>query len=376
MKARRIAVLTVAASVACWPAHAQQAEPPLRPAAYDRDQHRAQVNENAIFLMGGPLGQSDIAYATDIANVVNDGFNLRVLPVVGAAAVQNVKDVLFLRGVDLAITDAATLSELKRSNEAGPGLERQITYVSVLYAQEVHILARPGIETIQDLAGKRVNFDIAGSGSALHLPRLFAKLGLEINPTNISQIDAIEKMQRGDLDATACVCAIPVAAFQGLATNSRFRFLAVPYDAASADDFLPARISADDYPSLVSPESAVETTATTSVLISFNWQPNTPRYVRTAKFVDAFFSKFQALMQQPRQPGWRTVNLAAKLPGWERFAPAVTWLGNNERMRKDEIQSEFGKFAAERGFHSGEPLPDKDSALFREFLQQRGMSLN
>jgi TRAP-type uncharacterized transport system substrate-binding protein len=376
MKVLAIVLVAVAAGIAWRPVHAQQANAPNKSSTYNREQLRAQSNENAIFLMGGPLEQSDIAYATDIASVVNDGLNLRVLPVVGAAAVQSVKDVLLLRGVDLAITDAATLAEMRRSEDAGPALERQIAYVSVLYTQEVHILARPGIGSIQELAGKNVNFDIVGTGSAMHIPRMFEKLRIETKQSNVSQIDAVEKMQRGELDATTCICVIPVAAFQNLAMEYGFRFLSVPYDSAPLGDFLPAKISADDYPNLITPDAAVETSATTSVLISFNWRPDSPRYARTAKFVDAFFSRFSNLLRPPRQPGWRTVNLAAKLPGWERFAPAEAWLADDDRVRRSDIQSEFKKFSAERGLQGDAALPDQSNALFREFLQQRSRSIN
>jgi uncharacterized protein len=35
----------------------------------------------------------------------------------------------------------------------------------------------------------------------------------------------------------------------------------------------------------------VDTIAASTILISYNWQKGTVRYERTAKFVDAFFSR-------------------------------------------------------------------------------------
>jgi branched-chain amino acid transport system substrate-binding protein len=59
-----------------------------------RDQMRQKVNDNVLFLMGGQPGATFSQLAHDISVVVNDGNNLRVLPVVGGAAVQNVEDVV------------------------------------------------------------------------------------------------------------------------------------------------------------------------------------------------------------------------------------------------------------------------------------------
>jgi hypothetical protein len=61
--------------------------------------------------------------------VVEDGDNLRVLPVVGGSAMQNVKDVPFLRSIDMALTTQETLNYLKALGELGPHLEQQVTYI-------------------------------------------------------------------------------------------------------------------------------------------------------------------------------------------------------------------------------------------------------
>ena len=339
-----------------------------------RDRFREQFNENALFLMGGPLGQSDIGYASDIATVVDDGHKLRVLPVVGAAAVQNVKDVLFLRGVDLALTDTATLNALQRSKETGPDLEKQIAYVSVLYAQEVHVVARGDINSLDDLRGKKVNFDVPGSGSAMHLPGFFESLGVQVERLQMPQTDAIERMRQGTLDATVCICAKPVSAFASIEANWGFKLIGFPYVAPFHGDLLPASITSDDYPGLLAGGAFAETVATTAVLITFNWPRGSHRYERTQKFVEAFFSKFPEFLKAPRQPGWQTVNLAATMPGWQQFPPGREWLEKNNRTQASTVQAEFAKFAAERGGEANAPM--EDNPLFREFLEWKTKQAN
>jgi hypothetical protein len=60
------------------------------------EQIRQRVNDNVLFLMGGQPGATFSQLAHDISVVVEDGKNLRVLPVVGSAAVQNLEDVTLL----------------------------------------------------------------------------------------------------------------------------------------------------------------------------------------------------------------------------------------------------------------------------------------
>ena len=61
--------------------------------ATSNEQLKERVNENVLFIMGGQPGATFLQLTPDIAAVVNDGNNLRVLPVVGGAATENVEDV-------------------------------------------------------------------------------------------------------------------------------------------------------------------------------------------------------------------------------------------------------------------------------------------
>ena len=131
-----------------------------------REQMRQKMNENLLVLMCGSLGAPYIQLGHDISVVVNDGDNLRILPVVSDGALTNVRDVLYLRGVDLGITTVQILNTLKTSNEFGANLDRQITYIAPLSVDTLHILARPGIERI---ARKKVSFNSKGERhGALH----------------------------------------------------------------------------------------------------------------------------------------------------------------------------------------------------------------
>ena len=332
-----------------------------------RDSYREQLNDNVLFLMGGQPGASYQALTHDIATVVNDGLRLRVLPVMGNAAAQNVADVLYLRGVDLSLTMVQVINRLKETRQYG-NLEQQIVYIAPLENDEMHVVGRRGITSIFDLRGKKVNFHNAGSATAMLGPRIFKELKIDIVPVFMPQADAYERMRDGDIAATVCICAKPLDLVGAMNPEAGYKLLDVPFAGSLRDEYLPATISQNDYPNLLGKGEKVETIATTTILISFNWQSGTVRYNRTARFVEALFSKFSDLQRSPRHPAWKTVNLASTVPGLQRFAPAQEWLDRNDQSAISRaIAGTLAPRPAARGTNGLAPVDTE--RLFREFME-------
>lgn len=329
---RFLPVLTFLATFIPLSTEAVQAQAPSRERVQPsvREQLRQKVNENLIILMAGGLGGPYLQLAADIATTVNDGDSLRVLPTISNGAVENVRDILFLRGVDLGITTIQTLNALKASGEFGPGLERQIAYIAPLSVDMFHVLAGPGINTLDDLKGKKVAFNLVGSGTARFGPAVFKTLGINFaepeRQIHMSQGDAIQAIRNGEISATLCSCPIPIPAHAALKADSGFRFLEIPYPPALEQDYLPASFTPEHYPNLIAKDQKVDTIATSTILITFNWAPGTERYKRIEKFVNAFFANAEKLRQPPRHPAWRQVNMAATMRGWQRFPAAQEWI--------------------------------------------------
>src|SRR5215217_1526038 len=61
------------------------------------------LNANTVTLISGTIGGTYVQFGADLASVLDDGNQLRVLPIVGRGSVQSVADILFLQGVDLGI---------------------------------------------------------------------------------------------------------------------------------------------------------------------------------------------------------------------------------------------------------------------------------
>ena len=77
-------------------------------------QMKNKLNEWTLGLAGGLLEGAPIRLATEIARVVNDGENLHVLPIVTRGPTENLNDLLFLKGVDMAIISSDSLEEYKQ----------------------------------------------------------------------------------------------------------------------------------------------------------------------------------------------------------------------------------------------------------------------
>src|SRR5262249_51740352 len=94
-----------------------------------------QLNANTVTLMTGAFGGTYMEIGADLAAVLDDGDNFRLLPVVGRGSVQGIADVLFLKGVDAGIVRSDTLEYLEKKGYAN-NIKQQLTYISRLYNEE------------------------------------------------------------------------------------------------------------------------------------------------------------------------------------------------------------------------------------------------
>lgn len=330
------------------------------------------INRGVVELETASSAGISVRIAEDLAKVINDGATRRVLPVVGAGSIQNITDLKFLRGIDLAILQADTLEYVRQQN-LFPGIESSLTYITTLYKEEFHLLARPEIKSVSDLANQKVSVDVRGAGTAITAARLFDLLKIGVTTTNDDPFTAIEKLRRGEIAAAGFVSGKPAPLFAELIGESGLHFLSIPLDAAANVGFAPARLTAADYPGLVTFNQPIDTVAVGTVLAVANLQVNTPRYRNVANFVEALFTGFQSLLEPGHHPKWSEVNIMAELPGWRRFPPAEQWLQRNARVaalpNTEALKSIFSRFIEERQQASGGPplsQRDKDQ-LFEQF---------
>ncbi len=328
------------------------------------------LNANTIAIISGNVNATYLTIAYDLSAVLDNGDEFRVLPVVGKGGGQNIKDVRYLKGIDLGITQSNLLNTFKRTGEIDR-IDDKIVYIAKLFNEEMHLVVRAdsGITSIDQLAGKTVNFSDLGSGTQLSSRDIFEKLGIKVQEVNLGQADAIEKLKSGEIAATILIAGKPAASMAKLAAADGFRILPVPFRKELQADYLPATLSATDYPKLIDRNQLVDTIACGAVLIAYNWPEGSDRYRRIQLFVDNFFPKLAEFQKPPRHPKWKETNLSATLPGWTRFKGADEWLKRQPVAQREQ----FDRFVAEK---KPDASPEDREQLFKDFVQWRNAQVS
>src|ERR1700730_19283527 len=209
------------------------------------DQGVAAINRGVVELETSGAAGISVRIAEDLANLVDDGATRRVVPVVGKGSLQNLTDLKYLRGIDMAIVQSDVLDYAKEQRLV-PGLEWSLTYITRLYNEEFHLLAGPAIRNITELANKKVNVDLRDSGTAITAIRLFDSLTIPVTVTNDSQAVALDKLRRGEIAALAFVTGKPAPLFMGLKGDDGLHFLVVPFNPTASSTYAPTRLTAAD----------------------------------------------------------------------------------------------------------------------------------
>src|SRR6267143_6208043 len=266
-----------------------------------------QPNENTIGLISGSPNSDDtyLQMAYDLADVLNDGDNLRILPIAGIGGPRNIRDVRYLRGVDIGLTQTNILNNFRRSNERMGQFYNKIVYIARLFTEEVHLVARNEITSIEQLRGLKVNLDAKGSGTSYSMRDVLKTLGVEIQEVSMSQAEAFEKVKSGEIAATVLIAGKPVRSMTKLNPADRLHFVPVPYPSQLIADYYPSSLTHDDYPDIIAAGQSVDTIAVGAVLIAYNWpKTNVDRYRRVQRFVDALFPQIAEFKKPPRHPKW------------------------------------------------------------------------
>jgi TRAP-type uncharacterized transport system substrate-binding protein len=329
-------------------------------------------NAWTVGIAGGLIDGTYMRFADELAKVLDDGDNLRILPMVSYGAASNLDDLLYLRGVDLAVTQSDVF-EYFRTERKTPNLQNRVHYILRLPIAELHILAKTDIRSLEDLRGRKVNFGPAGSGSSLTGTIVFQRLGVQVDQVLIDQQSALQKLQNGEVAALVRVVGKPVDFFTRIPPNSGLHLLPIPFTKTFADYYTVGELEAKDYPALTAEGERIETIAVPAVLSVFNWPKGSDRYRRIERFTERLFANWDQFLVTPRHPKWRDVNLGATVPGWTRHTIAEQMLARfygPSGSAQDDISGDFQAFLNRIGTSAPQGQADRE-ALFRQFLQWR-----
>jgi len=329
---------------------------------------RNAMNANTVTVITAPAGGATAIFGSDMARVLDDG-ELRVLPVLGKGPVRNVVDILYLKAIDMGMV-AADVPEFYRLQYKIPDVASQLRYIAKLYNNELHVIAPTSIKSIFDLEGKRI---VAQTDVGYYSAKvIFSRLNMHVTYDYwTDDARSIQKIIDGEADAYITSTGKVFGLGRAIKNEDRkLHLVPIPYDKRLQDMYLPTTLSGEEYPNLLAPGQVIETVATSVLLVSFNWPENSERYRRTAKFIDAFFSRINEFHKPPRHPKWVESSINIKVPGWQQFRAASDWVA--EHVDRDRVTAEaFERFLSQKKINITNISAQDKEALFRQFQEWR-----
>ena len=288
---------------------------------------RDQVNQGVVGVIAAKRTGTMTVFADDMAAVLNQVPGLRVLPILGRGSLGNIEDVLYLRGVDIALTQGDVM-DFYNTFEIEKNIGTKIGYIASLGLEEAHLLAQEEIRSVDELLGKKVNFGWDGSGSFLSASILFDNLGVAVEAqTDLHKI-AMKKLLAGEIDAMFWMGGSPIDSIEKLLGNEGLHLLSIPPSRITASTYAPATLSYDDYPNLIAQDQTIETVEVATVMAAYRWPEDHPRRRAVRLFAESLFERANELREDPYHPKWRSMDLAAEVPGWDRIFPNVQVTSN------------------------------------------------
>lgn len=269
-----------------------------------------------LHLLAGTITGTNLKLANDLAGAL-DTEDFRILPIVGKGTVQGARDLLDLTAIDAATLQSNVVDFETLKRERGD-VGQRLAVIAKLFNEELHVLAPRSIETIDQLAGKRVNFGPSTSGGHATSRLIFEQLGIEVDMQERSQVEAPTALLAGEIDALCRVVGSPVEDFSAMIDDQGLHLLPITVDRI-AGAYLEASFSNRLYPGLVAPDRPVATIAVASLLVCKDLSDDHPRMAALSSFVERLRRALPTLRGEGYHAKWAEAALDVALPGWKTF---------------------------------------------------------
>ena len=303
----------VRAALTAWLAAMIVAGQPAQ--AQDLSEQRELVNQGTVAVVGGSITGTYSKLVWDMATLFDDGYDLRVLPILGKGSFKAVEDLLLLRGIDAALVQSDVMDFIT-SHEIYPNIENLISYITVLFNEEVHLVAGQGINTIEDLQGKKVNFGPPTSGNFLTASIIFDRNNIDVEAMDFPHEEGLKQLREGKIDALVRVSGAPTRFLEEISWQDGLHI--VPIEPIKGS-YLQAKVSSEQYPGLIPQGETVPTIAVAAVMAAYNWPDNHPRRKKVQRLVDQLSGRLSELQSDPFHNKWQQVSMEKSLPGWQRW---------------------------------------------------------
>ena len=200
------------------------------------------LNAGTVTVITAPIGGPMSIMGSDMASVLDDGDKLRVLPILGKGSAQNLVDIIRLKNIDMGFVTSDALEFVKTEYNM-PDIAKRVRYIARLFHNDIHIVARQGIRTLQDLNGKRV---FAERSIGLPAARIiFRRMGIEADiDTQTDPDGGLQKLLSGERDAWIASVSKGAPVIKDIKNEGgKFHLLAIPYDRSHCRTSICRRLS-------------------------------------------------------------------------------------------------------------------------------------
>ena len=304
-------------------------------AVQGQQEFRDRANSNTVGVISGSVKGTYARFAAELALRLDSQDELRVIPMLGKGAIQNMSDLLWLKGVDMAIVQSDVLSVIDRDGMAGVrNIHSVVRYITKLYDEEVHVIARKEITTLDQLSGRKISVGGNGTGTSMTSLLLLDTLGIEADTVNMSFEDTIAALKNGDLAAGIIVVGKPANYLLDAEADDQLHLLPVTLSPAlEQQGYLAGSLTSKDYPGLFGDENdSIKTIAVGAILAVYNWDVENDKYRRLGEFSKRLLAELDYMKQNttenggPYHPKWAQVDPTIKVPAWQQFVPMSTLL--------------------------------------------------
>lgn len=240
---------------------------------------------------GGASGPYNIIGST-LADIYSDQYGVNSRTQTTGASVENV-NLMKEDKIEMAFTMSDVVSQAVEGTESFSEPTDKINQIAALYPNYVQIVttADSGIETFDDLVGKRIAVGDQNSGVEVNARTLLEGHGITYDDIEVDYLgyaEAADGLRAGQLDAAFLTSGLPNASLLELSETLDIRMVSVdPEDVAEiAQDqsyFVALDIPADTYGN----EEAVPTAAIMNALIVHSDMSEDDVYKMTQTFFDS-----------------------------------------------------------------------------------------
>jgi len=250
--------------------------------------------------------------------------DLRIVPIMGKNHVQSVYDLLYLKGVDLALVRADAIEYVSRKGDY-PIIKSLVHSVAKVSEEKIVIIAHNDYNTMQDLEGQVVGFGLPGSGEYVTSTIAFDSLGVLPDYIEVDNTTAIEKLKSGELAAMVYLLRAPDAiqtgndleaanAIKTLELGDDLHIMEIPESDELSAIYTPTTLTSADLSGVIEEGLSIPTYSVDAILAVYRWKEPSVRFDQTRRFVNALVDSLDGLQGDQYQPVWKRLDLKQPTP--------------------------------------------------------------